>query len=183
MIEALYSESLWPALAAALAEARGGSGHGLLALADAYYQRRSDGSYATNLFDAFTVISCNDSPPGPSDAAAHAAIGSWVRSFPLFGKWSAPELFMCQSWPVRRTVPPRPAAATRQTVLVLGNLHDPATPYQGAKDLARTMGHAEVLTWNGEGHTSYLEGSRCVDRYVDDYLLSGDLPPGGTVCA
>ena len=67
-------------------------------------------------------------------------------------------------------------------VLVVGNLHDPATPYQGANDLAKTMGNAELLTWNGEGHTSYLEGSTCIDNYVNAYLLDGTLPPANTTC-
>ena len=57
-------------------------------------------------------------------------------------------------------MPPKPTAATSAArILVIGNLHDPATPYQGAVDLAKTLGNAEVLTWDGEGHTSYLEGS------------------------
>jgi pimeloyl-ACP methyl ester carboxylesterase len=80
-------------------------------------------------------------------------------------------------------VPPKPTAGnTPEPVLVLGNLHDPATPYRGAQDLARVMGHAELLTWNGQGHTSYLNGSKCVDNYVDDYLVSGKLPPAHTTC-
>jgi pimeloyl-ACP methyl ester carboxylesterase len=181
MAEALYAQALWPGLATALVQARAGSGAGLLALADEYYQRRSDGSYS-NLFDAYNVIWCNDSPPGPSDERLRATVQSWARRFPIFGKWSALQLFMCQRWPVPSTVLPRPSAATPSKVLVLGNLHDPATPYRGAKDLARAMGNAEVLTWNGEGHTSYLQGSRCIDRYVDDYLISAELPPEGTVC-
>ena len=65
---------------------------------------------------------------------------------------------------------------------MLGNIHDPATPYQGAIDLARTMGNAELLTWDGEGHTSYLQGSDCIDKYVDNYLISRTLPPEGTTC-
>jgi hypothetical protein len=67
-------------------------------------------------------------------------------------------------------------------VLVIGNLHDPATPYQGATDLARTLGNAELLTWDGEGHTSYLSGSTCIDNYVNAYLISGALPPPNTTC-
>jgi len=66
--------------------------------------------------------------------------------------------------------------------LVVGNLHDPATPYQGAKDLAKTMGNAALLTWDGEGHTSYLQGSSCVDDYVDNYLIAGTVPPPNTTC-
>ena len=70
--------------------------------------------------------------------------------------------------------------ATR--VLVIGNLHDPATPYHGAQDLTKTLGNARLLTWNGEGHTSYLNGSSCIDHYVDDYLVDETLPPVGKVC-
>jgi pimeloyl-ACP methyl ester carboxylesterase len=180
--QALYARALWPRLADALLQARRGSGTGLLALADEYYQRQPDGRYVTNLFDAYNVISCNDAPPGPTDAQLRSSVRLWVRRFPLFGKWSAQQLFMCQRWPVTRTVPPRPTAPTDTRVLVVGNIHDPATPYQGARDLARTMGNAQVLTWNGEGHTSYLHGSSCVDRYVNDYLIRADLPPDGTVC-
>jgi pimeloyl-ACP methyl ester carboxylesterase len=80
-------------------------------------------------------------------------------------------------------VPPKPTAPTSaHPILVVGNLHDPATPYQGAKDLARTLGNAALLSWDGEGHTSYLEGSSCVDDAVDRYLLDLTLPPAGKLC-
>lgn len=100
----------------------------------------------------------------------------------MFGTWAASSLFACQSWQPHRTIPPLPKAPTRTKVLVIGNLHDPATPYQGAKDLAKTMGNAELLSWDGEGHTSYLEGSSCIDNYVNAYLISKDLPPKNTTC-
>jgi hypothetical protein len=64
----------------------------------------------------------------------------------------------------------------------VGNLHDPATPYRGAQDLTRDLGNAELLSWNGEGHTSYLQGSSCVDNYVNSYLLTLKLPPDDTTC-
>ena len=68
-------------------------------------------------------------------------------------------------------------------MLVVGNLHDPATPYQGAVDLAKDDGQRRgLLSWNGEGHTSYLSGSTCVDNYVNDYLIHGTLPPRHTIC-
>ena len=101
----------------------------------------------------------------------------------MFGLWSAASLFSCQQWQPNRTVPPLPTApATPRKILVIGNLHDPATPYQGAKDLARTLGNAELLTWDGEGHTSYLQGSSCIDDYVNAYLVAGTLPPTGKTC-
>jgi pimeloyl-ACP methyl ester carboxylesterase len=179
--EAMYSEPEWATLGRALIAARDGDSKGLLQLADEYNQRL--GGQYTNLIDAFNTISCNDSPPGPSDDRIKSLARTWAAQFPMFGESFAAGLFICQQWQPDRSVPPLPTAPeTPHKVLVVGNVHDPATPYQGAKDLAKTLGNAELLTWNGEGHTSYLEGSSCIDHYVDDYLVAGSLPPAGTTC-
>ena len=181
VLSALYSQSRWPDLGRAIISAGSGDSSGLLNLADEYNER-FNGHY-TNIADANTTISCNDSKPGPSDATIRATARSWKQRFPMFGVWSAASLFACQVWQPQRTVPPLPTAPTTKTkVLVIGNLHDPATPYQGAKDLTTTLGNAELLTWNGEGHTSYLQGSSCIDDYVDSYLVSRSLPPAATTC-
>jgi hypothetical protein len=42
-------------------------------------------------------------------------------------------------------------------------------------------GQSELLTVNGYGHTSLFKSS-CADRYVSRYLLTGRIPPAGTVC-
>jgi pimeloyl-ACP methyl ester carboxylesterase len=181
VLSALYSQDEWPALGRALLAARGGDAKDLFVLADNYNQRQADGHYS-NIYDANTTISCNDTKPGPSDATIKATAIKWVHSYPMFGGWAAASLFSCQVWQPKRTPVPRPVADTPQRVLVIGNLHDPATPYQGARDLAKTMGNAELLSWDGEGHTSYLQGSSCVDKYVDDYLVAGTLPPPNTTC-
>ena len=180
VLQALYSESEWPTLATALIQAKKGDGAGLLALADEYNERYS-GHY-TNIADANTTIGCNDSKNGPTDAVIEATGRQWVTKYPIFGLWSVPSLFTCQQWQKSRTVPPQPTTSTRTKVLVIGNLNDPATPYQGAIDLTRTMGSAELLSWNGEGHTSFGQGSSCVDNYVDAYLVAGTLPPEHKTC-
>jgi hypothetical protein len=180
VLEALYSRSSWSKLGQALIDAGQGEGSGLLSLADEYNQRYN-GQYS-NLMDANLAISCNDSKPGPSDATVHATAEAWSKKYPMFGTWAAASLFACQSWQPVRTVPALPSAPTPEKVLVIGNLHDPATPYQGAKDLAKTMGNAELLSWDGEGHTSYLSGSTCIDDYVNNYLVSRTLPPKNTTC-
>jgi hypothetical protein len=179
--EALYSRPEWPTLGQALVDGTAGEGKGLLDLADRYYQRYH-GQY-TNLFDAFNTISCNDSPPGPSDTTIRATAQRWATRYPMFGLSFAAGLFTCQQWQPQRTVPPLPTAPdTAAKILVIGNLHDPATPYQGAVDLTKTLGNAELLSWDGQGHTSYLEGSSCVDDYVNAYLVKGTLPPASTTC-
>ena len=65
---------------------------------------------------------------------------------------------------------------------MIGNIHDPATPYEGAIDMTRALGTAELLTWDGEGHTSYLEGSPCINTDVTTDLINAALPPPHTVC-
>ncbi|WP_375488904.1 alpha/beta hydrolase [uncultured Jatrophihabitans sp.] len=181
ILSALYSQSQWPTLGQALLDAQHGNSEGLLTLAD-QYNERTNGQYS-NLYDANTAISCNDSRPGPTDAQIRATAASWTKRFPIFGLWSAISLFSCQQWQPQRTVPPLPTARdASQTILVIGNLHDPATPYQGAKNLTRTLGKAELLSWDGEGHTSYLQGSGCVDGYVNSYLIDEKLPPQNKTC-
>ena len=82
---------------------------------------------------------------------------------------------------------PRSLAAWRAAgtppVLVVGDLHDPATPYPWARALVGDLAAGVLLGWNGEGHTSYMQGSSCVDGYVDAYLVSLRAPRSGTVCA
>ncbi len=180
VLAALYSQDEWSALGAALIDARRGDSTGLLELAD-QYNRRYDGHY-TNLRDANLTIGCNDQKPGPTDTTVRSTTTEWARKYPMFGVWSAASLFECQAWQPARSVPSLPTATTAaHPILVVGNLHDPATPYQGARNLTRTLGRAQLLTWDGEGHTSYLQSS-CIDAYVDDYLVSAALPPTGKVC-
>ncbi|KUN83006.1 hypothetical protein AQJ66_20745 [Streptomyces bungoensis] len=64
-------------------------------------------------------------------------------------------------------------------------LVDPATPYEGARRMADELGRGVgvELTWKGEGHGAYGNGSDCVDSAVDAYLLNGTVPKDGTVCS
>jgi len=182
VLSGLYSQSFWNVLGQSLLLAQKGDARGLLQLADVYNERDSSGHY-TNISDANVTISCNDSKPGPTDAAIEATTQSWAKRFPMFGLWSAASLYGCQQWQPKRTVPAKPTAPdAANTVLVVGNLHDPATPYQGAKDLTNTLGKARLLTWDGEGHTSFLQGSSCIDEAVTAYLVDNTLPPSGKTC-
>jgi TAP-like protein len=66
-------------------------------------------------------------------------------------------------------------------VLVVGNRFDPATPHHGAVTVDRLLPRSRLLTLDGWGHTS-LFASACVDAHVNTYLLTGRVPPRGTVC-
>jgi pimeloyl-ACP methyl ester carboxylesterase len=180
VVSALYSQELWPELGTALIEAEHGDAKGLFDLDDRYSERGDDGHYS-NLLDVFQVVSCNDQQSDPSDAVIKATATRWAKQYPLFGLWSASSLLQCQAWPTSRHPVPPETAAGSAPILVVGNLHDPATPYAGAVHLAATLRTGVLLTWDGEGHTSYGQSS-CIDAKVNAYLIHGAIPAPHTTC-
>ena len=66
-------------------------------------------------------------------------------------------------------------------MLVIGTVHDPATPYVGAVALTRAMGNAMLLTWEGTNHTA-LTFSSCIANHAARYLIELSLPQERTRC-
>jgi hypothetical protein len=48
--------------------------------------------------------------------------------------------------------------------------------------LSRELSDGHLLTYDGDGHTAYRQGSSCVDTVVDRYLLDRTVPPAGKRC-
>jgi hypothetical protein len=46
----------------------------------------------------------------------------------------------------------------------------------------RHLARARLLTVRGYGHTEFLNPSTCATNFEVGYLLTGALPPAGTVC-
>jgi hypothetical protein len=102
-----------------------------------------------------------------------------------FGELAAWEEAPCAYWPAatgqdRYTGPWNRPTAT--TILVIGNTGDPVTPYQGSIAMAHDLARARLLTVDGFGHTEFFNPSQCASKYEYGYLLTGKLPPQGTVC-
>ncbi|MFG1648621.1 alpha/beta hydrolase [Micromonospora sp. NPDC049275] len=67
-------------------------------------------------------------------------------------------------------------------LLIAATVHDPASGYNWATNVARQLGrHGVLLTYEGWGHGSYTT-SPCVGRAVDAYLIDRVVPPRGTRC-
>ncbi|MEU8776276.1 alpha/beta hydrolase [Streptomyces sp. NPDC048606] len=183
VIAALYDESAWPQLREALKEAMDGDGAPMLALADSYYEREGDGSYA-NLMYANAAVNCLDQPAafdGPD--AVDAALPSFRKASPVFGAGLAWASLNCAYWPVKATGAAKPLTAKGAApIVVVGTTRDPATPYKWAEALAGQLDSGTLLTYDGDGHTAYGRGSDCVDTAVNRYLLEGRAPANGTRC-
>ncbi|MEU2504970.1 alpha/beta hydrolase [Streptomyces sp. NPDC007863] len=184
VIAAMYDEGAWPQLREALTRAIGGEGSALLALADSYYEREPDGSYA-NLMFANAAVNCLDLPPAYRDpAGAQAAAPSFDKASPVFGTGLAWAALNCTYWPAEATGRPhRITADGAAPILVVGTTRDPATPYKWAESLAGQLSSGTLLTYEGDGHTAYGRGSDCVDTAVNTYLLEGTPPTDGKRCS
>jgi pimeloyl-ACP methyl ester carboxylesterase len=131
------------------------------------------------------AVLCADSP-NPRDPRVYPSLArlSSARSGPFGSEytWAAEE---CAAWPAgvgqdRYTGPwNRPTAST---LLLFGNTGDPATPYQDSVALSRELARARLLTIDGYGHTETNNPSTCALDFAIRYLLTGALPPAGTVC-
>lgn len=70
------------------------------------------------------------------------------------------------------------------TILVIGITGDHATPFENGRGLAQELGNTRFLTLDGHGHAaSFLNRSTCIDEATTAFLLTGELPPEGKVCA
>ena len=175
---ALYSAAGYPDLANYLQGLTTGSAAKVSAaravLDEPAYEQIAEGFYG---------VWCTDSlkPPHVSAWArsARAADAKW----PYFGRpwiWSSS---VCARWPGHdsdRYLGPF-NKRTAKPVLVIGNRWDPATRYEDAVSTSKILGNARLLTVSGWGHTS-LFSSTCADNRASAYLLTGALPPAGTIC-
>jgi hypothetical protein len=92
----------------------------------------------------------------------------------------------CHAWPVPgQFTTPQVSAPGAAPILLVGNTGDPATPYEGARNMADALGKGVGVepTWKGEGHGAYGNGSDCVDSTVNACLLKGTVPQDGKVCS
>ncbi|MEO7981212.1 MAG: alpha/beta hydrolase [Sporichthyaceae bacterium] len=177
----LYQQATWPLLDDALAEATAGDSGSIHEAIDHANGRSGADDGVPDPADAGLVINCNDRPPGPTEAEIKAAARRLTARLPVFGAWGSWGLFGCAFWPVERHVLEPPTAPTAALVLVVGSVGDPATPYAGAVRLVEALGHATLLTWEGNGHTAYGQ-SDCINHLVDDYLIRRAAPDPGTHC-
>ncbi|MBP0455445.1 alpha/beta fold hydrolase [Kitasatospora sp. RG8] len=187
VISSLYGgEKAWTNLRNILAFAMlRDKGEYLLDLADGYNGRDGDGKYGASA-DAYTAIHCADgATDAPTGEQLQAALAELAAKAPLVsGHEPTMALFDpdCRIWPFRSAEKPHAVASKSDaTIVVVGSTGDPATPYAWSEKLTTELGHAVLLTREGEGHTAYGK-SACIRSSVDAFLVDGTVPAAGTRC-
>ncbi|WP_370188613.1 alpha/beta hydrolase [Aeromicrobium sp.] len=181
----LYDKAAWPVLSQALTAALQGDGSLLLRLNDLYFSRQSNGSYDGNIGWANIAVNCLDNRERPSVAEVEAELPRFEKVSPVFGAALGWGTLGCTDWPEPAERPQVEIDAEGASpIVVIGTTRDPATPYENAKALADQLGDREgvLLTREGDGHTAYSSGNRCIVKAVDAYLVDGTVPRDGTTC-
>ena len=176
LANALYAESLWPQLDAAITSALDGDGSPLVGLADDYL--------SIGDFELYFAVNCLDFtwPSGDPDAFLAAGKAAAVAA-PHFGEALVTDYVRCASWPV----PPDPltpvTAPGAPPILVISTTGDPATPYEAGVAVADRLEQGVLITHEGEGHGVTGSGNACIDALMAAYLIDGTVPDDGTICS
>lgn len=179
----LYNRDYWFLLSQGLKDALDGDGRALQLLADAYFSRNADGSYASNSEEAYRAITCLDNPAWLTPAQVERQLPSFERAAPTFGDVFAWDTMMCRGFTARAEEQPQPLDAPgAPPILVIGTTRDPATPLTWAQALAGQLDSGVLVTRDGDGHTGYHSGNGCVDDAVEAYLIDGTVPQDGLAC-
>lgn len=172
----LYSEGNWGYLDTGLKEAFAGNGTTLMALSDFYVSRGPEG-YTDNSLEALYAINCLDHDDAISIDQVEQHLPRFEKASPTFGRIFAYSLASCQDWPISTGRVPEPIAAEgAPPILVIGTTRDPATPLAWAEALADQLESGVLVRRDGDGHTGYFAGNKCVDTTVESYLVSGEVP-------
>jgi pimeloyl-ACP methyl ester carboxylesterase len=179
--QSLYSQDFWEYLTEGLQQAYDGDGKILMQLSDSMNGRNEDGGYS-NIQAANVSINCADDKARYTAKGVESKLPEFRAASPLFGDYLAWGMLGCTGWAVDGAADhPDVSAPGAAPILVVGNTGDPVTPYQGAEDMAKDLKDDVLLTWQGQGHTSYPK-TPCVTSAVDAYLIDLTVPPAGQTC-
>jgi pimeloyl-ACP methyl ester carboxylesterase len=185
----LYSSARWESYAQLLADLEGqvnlsqlGARLEPLWQAPAYIEKRGFPRYF-NFAEGYPAVGCTDTDNPHTYAAWSAAGRAADAAYGYFGSlwtWASSN---CAEWPGAdkdRYIGPFNRYTTNP-VLVIGNLFDPATRFEGAVAAANLLPNSRLLTVHAWGHTAYSRSS-CARGAISRYLNDLVLPAPGSVC-
>ena len=173
----------WPALKYALSQALNHKNpNGFFYLVDSYNGRDENGHYVSNQTDIAEITSCLDFKDPRSLTQMEADAKKYSAAAPVFGPYLAYSGLPCQYWLAKPVVEPTLTNLATNPLLVIGTTRDPATPYAWAQGLHKDLLNSTLITLNGDGHTGANRGSSCVDKAMNNYLLTGTVPAHDITC-
>lgn len=185
IIGMMYAEEGYPVLTQAMTQAmtqRDGSI--LLRLADLLSDREEDGTYSKNSGDAIVAINSLDFKSEGEEKDWISQAMQLRSELDVMGEFVAYEDAALAAWPFVSVRDRKPLAAQGAApIVVVGQTHDPATPYVMSQNLAGQLSSGVLVTQEGWFHGAYDKNAgRCVVDAVESYFVDGTVPADGTHC-
>ncbi|MFF3686457.1 alpha/beta hydrolase [Streptomyces sp. NPDC002187] len=179
-----YSDDAWPKRAGALSEYLRGNAKPLIGQAAPKPESARSEENGTAVY---TAVECNDAP-WPTDWKTWDRDNSLLARRAPFETWDNAWMNLpCALWPVMPRQQPldvRTGYGVLPPTLILAAERDAATPYAGALELHRRLAGSALITEEDAGTHGIGGGSnKCVNAYLEDYLLTGRTPVRRAACA
>ncbi|MGW2459082.1 alpha/beta hydrolase [Streptomyces sp. NPDC001761] len=183
LLTAGYYDDFWPSRAAALSAYLHGDPKPLVRLATPSPESATE---AENGNAVYTAVECNDAP-WPTDWAVWDRDNTRLARVAPFETWDNAWMNLpCAYWPAPRQRPldVRTGVGELPPVLVLAAERDAAAPYAGALEMNRRLAGSMLVTERDAGTHGVGGGpNRCVNGYLEAYLLEGRVPARHASCA
>ncbi|MCQ4210641.1 alpha/beta hydrolase [Streptomyces longispororuber] len=175
-LQAGYYDDYWPMRAVALSEYLDGNPKPLI---DQAAPTPAAAVENENGNAVYTAVECNDAP-WPTDFRTWDRDNSRLARVAPFETWDNAWMNLpCAYWPAPRQRPAdvRTLPGELPPTLILAAERDAATPYAGARALHRRLAGSALVTEKGAGTHGIAGGpNKCVNGYLDAYLLEGQVP-------
>ncbi|GAA3785403.1 alpha/beta hydrolase [Streptomyces coacervatus] len=182
-LSAGYYDDYWPTRAKALSAYLKGDAKPLVEQAGPATEGAAE---AENTNAVYTAVECNDAP-WPTDWKVWDEDNTQLAREAPFETWDNAWMNLpCAYWPAPRQQPldVRTGPGELPPTLILAAERDAATPYDGAVELHRRLSGSVLVTEREAGTHGIAGGpNRCINGYLDAYLLEGRLPVDRASCA
>ncbi|MFJ2155578.1 alpha/beta hydrolase [Streptomyces sp. NPDC087856] len=183
ILSAGYYDDYWPHSAAALSAYLKGDPKQLIQQAGPTPGAAVE---AENGNAVYTAVECNDAA-WPTDWQTWDQDNTRLARVAPFETWDNVWMNLpCAYWTAPRQEPldVRTGPGELPPVLIMAAERDAATPYDGALELQRRLFGSVLVTERDAGTHGIAGGSnKCVNGYLDAYLLEGRLPERRAACA
>jgi len=130
------------------------------------------------------AILCDDVRWSHSVSQYRQEYNADIQSFPMFGALGS-NIYECAFWPYAPVEPPVAITASGPSnILLVQNLRDPNTPYEGGVEMHAALGQrSRLISVDEGGHAIYgLETNTCATSAVTAYLADGVFPAQDRSC-
>jgi pimeloyl-ACP methyl ester carboxylesterase len=182
-LQAAYYDDHWPQRALALSAYLKGDPKPLVQIAGPYPRAAVE---QENTSAVYTAVECNDGP-WPTEWRVWDRDNTRLARSAPFETWDNVWTNLpCAYWkgPRQQPLDVRTGPGELPPTLILAAERDAAAPYEGAIELHRRLWGSVLVTERDAGNHGVGWGSnKCVNGYLEAYLLEGRLPERRAACA